>query len=65
LVGVLGMSVVEAPDSLLFGVQMAAGHLIRPVRSASKNHVGVADMLLLVSFKIFEDPSSGGWSAST
>jgi hypothetical protein len=30
-----------------------------------KKHVGAVDMLLLVPFKTFEDPSSGGWSAST
>jgi hypothetical protein len=65
LAGVLGMLVVEAPDSLLSGDAMAPGHLVRPVRSAGKKHVGVAGMLLLVPFKTFEESSSGGWSAST
>jgi hypothetical protein len=65
LAGVLGISVLEAPGSLLSGDAMAAGHLVRPVRSAGKKHVGVAGMLLLVPFKTFEESSLGGWSAST
>jgi hypothetical protein len=44
---------------------MASCHLFRPVRSTGKKHVGAADMLFLVPFKTFEDPSSEGWSAST
>ena len=46
-----GVSVVEAPGSQLSGDAMAAGHLVRPVRSASKKHVGVAGMLLLCRLK--------------
>jgi hypothetical protein len=65
LAGVLGMSVVEASGSLLSGDAMAAGHLVRPARSAGKKHVGATGVLLLVPFKTFEDSSSGGWSAST
>jgi hypothetical protein len=65
LAGVLGMSVVVAPGSLLFGDAMTAGHLVRPVRSTGKKHVGIAGMLLLVPFKTFKDASSGRWPAST
>jgi hypothetical protein len=60
LAGVLGMSVVEAPVSLLSGDAMAVGHLVRPMHLAGKKHVGVAGTLLLVPFKTFEDSSSGG-----
>ena len=50
LAGVPGMSVVEAPGSQLSGGAMAAGHLVRPVRSTGKKHVGAAGMLLLLPF---------------
>jgi hypothetical protein len=60
-----GVSVVETSGSLLSDVEMAASHLVSPVRSAGKKHVGVAGMLLLVPFKTFENPLSEGWSAST
>jgi len=56
---------VVAPGSLLSGDMMAVGHLFWLVRSAGKNHVGVAGVLLLVPFKTYESSSSGGWSAST
>jgi hypothetical protein len=65
LAGVPGVSVVETSGSLLSDVEMAASHLVSPVRSAGKKHVGVAGMLLLVPFKTFENPLSEGWSAST
>jgi hypothetical protein len=65
LAGVSGLSVVMASGPQLSGDAMAFGHLFRPVSSTGKKHVGAADMLLLVPFKTFEDPSSGGWSAST
>jgi hypothetical protein len=45
LAGVLGMLVVVAPSSLLSGDVMAACHLVRPVRSMGKKHVGAAGML--------------------
>jgi hypothetical protein len=38
---------------------MAAGHLVRPVRSVGKKHVGATGMLLLVPFKTFEDSFEG------
>jgi hypothetical protein len=49
----------------LSGDAMASCHLFRPVRSTGKKHVGAADMLFLVPFKTFKDPSSEGWSVST
>jgi len=39
-----GVSVVEAPGSQLSGDAMATGHLVRPVRSVGKKHVGVTGM---------------------
>jgi hypothetical protein len=65
LAGVSGLSMVVASGPQLSDDVMASGHLFRPVRSTGTKHVGAADMLLLVPSKISEDPSSGGWSAST
>jgi hypothetical protein len=65
LAGGSGLSAVVASGPQLSGDAMATSNLFRPVRSTGKKHVGAADILLLVPFKIFEDPSSGGWSAST
>ena len=42
---------IEVPDPLLSGDVIAFSHLVRPVRSAFKRHVGVSDMLLTVPLK--------------
>ena len=49
--GAPGLLVNEASDALVSSDMIAFGHLVRPVRSAFKRHVGVSDMLLTVPLK--------------
>jgi hypothetical protein len=62
--GDLGLVLLVASDSFFTGDAMVVGHLARPARSTTSQHVGLFGMLLLVPLQNSEATSSGGWSAS-